>query len=135
MKAEYSALILKTTEGYFDELDVPQLYVEIQTLRGELERKINRQISFEDALYSWTENIYQPIMQAIEKESTLALLSLERKMSEIYFAVYEKAEKDGFRNIPKAEADFLKENSKGLFTSILALLHHQKAKQKIKIAC
>ena len=89
MKASDVSLILTTTQGLFSETEVPQLYVEIQEHRNQLENELGRPVSFEDAVYSWMENIYSPIMNEILDDVRIRLASQDRKISEIYFEIYE----------------------------------------------
>ena len=94
MKASDVSLILTTTQGDFTQLDVPQLYVEIQSHRASLERSMSRQISFEDALYSWMENIYHPIMDQVKENMKVRIASSGKRLAEAYFDIYELAQEN-----------------------------------------
>lgn len=123
MKASDVSLILTTTQGLFSETEVPQLYVEIQEHRNQLENELGRSVSFEDAVYSWMENIYSPIMNEILDDVRIRLASQDRKISEIYFEIYEIAQKNGFRNIPLAIQAYARQNSSSIVHMLESLLH------------
>lgn len=136
MKASDVSLILTTTQGDFTQLDVPQLYVEIQSHRASLERSMSRQISFEDALYSWMENIYHPIMDQVKENMKVRIASSGKRLAEAYFDIYELAQENDFRDIPEAVQRYVDENGKSVFDFMLAMLHlkrmnEQKQKEAI----
>ena len=118
------------------QLDVPQLYVEIQSHRASLERSMSRQISFEDALYSWMENIYHPIMDQVKENMKVRIASSGKRLAEAYFDIYELAQENDFRDIPEAVQRYVDENGKSIFDFMLAMLHlkrmnEQKQKEAI----
>ncbi len=126
MKASDVSLILTTTEGHFTVPEVPQLYVQIQTHRAEIEKRLERQISFEDALYSWMENIYHPIMSAILDSFRLQLVSEGKRISEIYFEVYDIAQEDDFKSIDEAVRTYIEKHGVSFLQLLSALVHHRR---------
>lgn len=130
MKASDVSLILTTTEGHFTQLDVPQLYVEIQSHRASLERSMSRQISFEDALYSWMENIYHPIMNQVMESTKVRIASSGKRLSEVYFEIYDLAQENDFLDIPAAVQRYVDENAKSIFDFMLAMFHLKKASEQ-----
>jgi len=105
-------LILKNTNGNFQSEDVPQLYCEIQTLRGRLEREKGKQISFEDALYKWVDAVYSPIMNEVINNRALKNAKGSLSSTELYFMIYEKAEHlSTFAGIKYCIEEYIKENS------------------------
>ena len=121
MKKADTELIMKSTEGIFSLSYVPQLYVEIQTLRAKLERKISFQVTFEDALYSWYEEIYTPIMEGIKESNLVRKLKASKSIAEIYFEIYEEAEKSDFKNIPNVIDSYLKNHKRGFWSFLSPL--------------
>lgn len=105
-------LILKNTNGNFQSEDVPQLYCEIQTLRGRVEREKGKQISFEDALYQWVDAVYNPIMNEVINNRALKNAKGSLSSTELYFIIYEKAEQlSTFAGIKYCIEEYIKENS------------------------
>jgi len=105
-------LILKNTNGNFQSEDVPQLYCEIQTLRGRVEREKGKQISFEDALYKWVDAVYNPIMNEVINNRALKNAKGSLSSTELYFIIYEKAEQlSTFAGIKYCIEEYIKENS------------------------
>ncbi len=105
-------LILKNTNGNFQSEDVPQLYCEIQTLRGREERAEGKQISFEDALYKWVDTVYTPIMNEVINNRVLKNAKGSLSSTELYFIIYEKAEQlSTFEGIKYCIDEYIKENS------------------------
>ncbi len=105
-------LILKNTNGNFQSEDVPQLYCEIQTLRGRVERAEGKQISFEDALYKWVDTVYTPIMNEVINNRVLKNAKGSLSSTELYFIIYEKAEQlSTFEGIKYCIDEYIKENS------------------------
>ncbi len=105
-------LILKNTNGNFQSEDVPQLYCEIQTLRGRVERAEGKQISFEDALYKWVDTVYTPIMNEVINNRVLKNAKGSLSSTELYFIIYEKAEQlSTFEGIKYCIEEYIKENS------------------------
>ena len=125
MKASDVSLILTTTEGYFTKEEVPLLYVEIQEHRAQLERALSRQVSFTDALYSWMENIWQPIMQEIGDNLRLRLAASEKGISEVYFEIYDLAKENDFKTVHGAAQEYVQKNV-ALLTALLHLFMHRK---------
>lgn len=126
MKASYVTLILNSTGGYFDKADVPSLYVEIQNHRAELERSLSRQLTFHDALFSWMENIFSPIMNEILSSLKLKLITSQKSISKVYFELYEKAEETDFRNLDETIESYIQENEVSVFRFMFSLFHPKK---------
>jgi hypothetical protein len=74
MKKIESNLILTSTNGVFGEKQVPSLYVEIQRLRGRLERLYSRQFTFQEAVRSWLEICYKERMEAANSRQLVKAL-------------------------------------------------------------
>lgn len=100
MKQSDERLILESTDGAFSRLEVPQLYVEIQKQRAKLEKEICFQISFSDALKTWKDEIYSPIMSGIISSRVMQRSKDGKTLSEVYFDIYDMAEEGDFRDIP-----------------------------------
>lgn len=100
MKQSDIRLILESTDGAFSRLEVPQLYVEIQKQRAKLEKEICFQISFSDALKSWMDEIYSPIMSGIIGSRVMQRCKNGKTLSEVYFDIYDMAEAEDFTDIP-----------------------------------
>ena len=127
MDKAQKSLILTTTDGHFTMAEVPQLYVQIQEHRAVLERALCRQLSFEEALKSWFENIYTPIMEAIESTMRLSPAVCGLSEGEIYFRVSEIAAEDDYRDIPLAVERFVDGLGITMMDAILSMLHLRKA--------
>ena len=122
MKASDVTLILTTTGGRFSRLEVPGLYVQIQTHRAALERKLGKQLSFREALYSWNENIFLPIINEVEDDWRVQRASVGKTVSETYFEISSIAEEDGYKDIPGAVACYVEENGRGTLAAIVERL-------------
>lgn len=133
MKASDVSLILTTTEGNFTVQEVPGLYVEIQSHRAGLERSMNRQVSFQDALHSWMENIYQPIMTEVLDNLRIRLCSLGKKPSEVYFEIYSLAEETDFKSIDKAVSAYIEEHEPTVFEILSHLFHRSRHTRKLEV--
>lgn len=116
MKKSDEKLILRSTDGIFSEKQVPQLYVEVQNLRAKLERAVCRQLTFEDALYSWLEEIYRPIMEGIEEYRLEKRVVGDLSLSELYFEIYDEAEKNNFEDISESINGYLKSHRKSFWS-------------------
>ena len=127
MKSVHESLILTTTGGLFSKAEVPMLYVQIQEHRAQLERSLSRQLTFEEAVHSWYENIYTPIIEAIRANRNLSRAICGMSLDEVYFSISYLAEEDGYNDIPKAVNDYAERFQLGLVDTILALLHLRKA--------
>ena len=95
-------LILTSTNGLFNEKQVPALYVQIQRHRGLLERQLNKQITFSSAVHSWMENYFQPICQ-IAQGKGLSFAYPEKSLAQRYFLVCAQLEKQQNNNLKEAE--------------------------------
>ncbi len=134
MKASDVTLILNSAGGYFNKADVPSLYVEIQSHRADLERKISRQITFHDALFSWTENIFTPIMNEILSSMKLKLIASQKSIGKVYFEIYEKAEEKGFQNLEGIIESYIGENEVSILKFLLSLIPQKKSMPAEEIA-
>lgn len=121
MKQSDIRLILESTDDIFSRLEVPQLYVEIQTQRAKLEKEICFQVSFNDALKSWKDEIYTPIMSGIIGSRVMQRCKNGKTLSEVYFEIYEMAEADGFKDIPGCIRKYLDQHP-GAFRRFLSSL-------------
>ncbi len=104
-------LILTSTNGFFTEKQVPALYVQIQRHRGYLERKIKKQISFTEAVYSWMENYYQPIMKIADSRG-MALAFPEKTTAQIYFMICNRLDTMKSSDVKEAALSLIDETSK-----------------------
>lgn len=106
--------IMISTKQFFAEREIPQVYTLIQEYRAGIERQFTRQISLDDAIYAWCENIFTPLMEEMEKNNGLALLFRDTSIQQLFFKLNYKMLQLG-TNIPhEASLSLIEENAKGL---------------------
>lgn len=85
MKNESIEFLIKNTD-MFSESDRDRLDEQVSGHKYFLDRNIGRNISWEEAAFSWMENVYLPISEAMETFTTNASFP-GQKRDDIFFAL------------------------------------------------
>lgn len=85
MNKEEMEFIRESTNNVFEEKDIPELYTEILTHKAELEKGLGFPVTFNDAVFSFLENVFIPIMREIENSLALRLTLKDLSFTQTYF--------------------------------------------------
>lgn len=102
-------LILTTTNGLFDEKQVPSLYVQIQNHKELIENELNIKISFQEAVLSWMENCYIPVLEKA-KSSALKIAYPQKSTSQLYLMLTKRMKTCDEINLDTAYKTLLEES-------------------------
>lgn len=134
MRTSDEKLLRAATDGRFSDLELPELYVQVQAMRAKMERESLSQVPFSKALAEWKGKVYQPIWNEMESSLKLKLASagLERNM--VFLAISTSALDNGFSDVHGAVADFVEERGTGVARALMHLLGLKKVQRSRGVA-
>jgi hypothetical protein len=109
--------LLASTGSVFTEADYQALSEQIEVHKYLVNQNIPRTISWDDAVFSWMENVFSPIMQVISRWEVLAAFP-KHTMAQLFFEIsnhwYFLLEKNPHVYVQYAAIDYAATYGKGL---------------------